>query len=82
MKTTVDIPDRLLRRAKSAAAERGIPIRELLSEALEDKLKASTAGDKPWMASFGGLRHLKKETARISRIIEEEFEQIEPEDVK
>jgi hypothetical protein len=28
----------------------------------------------------GGLRHLKKETARINRIIEEEFEKIDPED--
>lgn len=34
---------------------------------------------KPWMAAFGKLRHLRKENARISRIIEEEFEQIEPE---
>jgi hypothetical protein len=32
------------------------------------------------MAGFGKLRHLRKETARINRLIEEEFEQIEPED--
>jgi hypothetical protein len=32
------------------------------------------------MMAFGKLRHLRKETARINRIIEEEFEQIEPED--
>jgi len=32
------------------------------------------------MASVGGLRHLRKETARINKIIEEEFEKIEPED--
>jgi hypothetical protein len=32
------------------------------------------------MAAFGRLRHLRKESARINRIIEEEFEQIDTED--
>jgi hypothetical protein len=32
------------------------------------------------MAAFGKLRRLRKETARINCIIEEEFEQIEVED--
>jgi len=30
-----------------------------------------------WMSAFGGLRSLHKETVRINRIIEREFEQIE-----
>lgn len=82
MKTTLEIPDAIFRRAKSAAAERGIPLRALVSEALADKLH-SQAGDsaaKPWMESFGKLHHLSKETARINRIIEEEFDQVETED--
>jgi len=82
MKTTVEIPDALFRRAKSAAAERGIPLRELVSEALADKLRVNRIEERPWMKSFGKLRALRKETARINRIIEEEFEQIEPEDRK
>jgi hypothetical protein len=28
----------------------------------------------------GGLKHLRKETARINEIMKREFEQIEPED--
>ena len=40
MKTTIEIPDALFRRAKSAAAERGIPLRALVSEALADKLRS------------------------------------------
>jgi hypothetical protein len=80
MKTTLEIPDALFRKAKSAAAEQGIPLRALVSEALAEKLSARKAGDKPWMKAFGQLRDLRKETARIDRIIEEEFEQIEPED--
>jgi hypothetical protein len=81
MKTTVEIPDALFRRAKSAAAEQGIPLRALVSQALADKLRTPAGGeDKPWMKTFGKLRHLRKETARINRIIEEEFGRIEPED--
>jgi hypothetical protein len=82
MKTTLEIPDALFRRAKSAAAERGIPLRELVSEALADKLRVNRIEERPWMKSFGKLRAFRKETARINRIIEEEFEQIEPEDRK
>jgi hypothetical protein len=80
MKTTLEIPDALFRRAKSAAAEKGIPFRELVSEALAEKLRAGARDDKPWMKSFGKLRSLRKETARIDTIIEAEFGQIEPED--
>jgi hypothetical protein len=81
-KTTLEIPDGILRRAKSVAAERGIPLRAFISEALADKLRSeeSSSNSKPWMKSFGKLRHLRKETARINRIIEEEFDQIETED--
>ena len=77
MKTTFEIPDALFRRAKSEAAERGIPLRVLVSEALADKLRPPGSQDKPWMKTFGKLRSLRKETARINRIIEKEFGQIE-----
>ncbi|MGB9253519.1 MAG: hypothetical protein WCC25_01665 [Candidatus Korobacteraceae bacterium] len=81
MKTTLEIPDAIFRRAKSVAAQRGIPLREFVTEAVKDKLAdTSRAGQKPWMAAFGKLQHLRKETARINRLIEEEFDQIEAED--
>ena len=81
MKTTLEIPESVFRRAKSVAAERGIPFRQFVTEAVKDKLKAgSDSGEKPWMKSFGKLRHLGKEHERIRGIIEEEFERVEPED--
>ena len=81
MKTTLEIPDAIFRRAKTAAAARGIPFRALVSEALAEKLRAQGDREKrPWMKTFGKLRHLHKETAKVNRIIEEEFEQIEAED--
>jgi hypothetical protein len=80
MKTTLEIPDALFRRAKSAAAEQGIPFRELVSEALAEKLRVQGRKDKPWLKTFGKLRSLRKESARISRTIEQEFGQIEPQE--
>ena len=81
MKTTLEIPDTVFRRAKSVAAQRGIPLREFITEAVRDKLVGSgRTADTPWMAAFGKLRRLRKETARINRLIEEEFEQVEAED--
>jgi hypothetical protein len=80
MKTTLDLPDALFRRAKSAAAERGIPFRALVSEALTEKLSVAPAKAQPWMKSFGALSSLHKESARIERLVAQEFNRIEPED--
>jgi hypothetical protein len=84
VKTTIDIPDSLFRRAKSRAAERSQTLREFVSEALQEKLapRGSTArsAEPEWMQAFGRLRHLKKETARMQERIHEAFEVVEPED--
>jgi hypothetical protein len=81
MKTTLEIPDAIFRQAKSLAAQRGIPLREFVTQAVKDKLAAEPAArEKPWMAGFGKLKHLRKETERINSIIEAEFERIEAED--
>jgi hypothetical protein len=75
------MPDPVFRKAKVKAAEQGIPLRQFVTEAVEEKLAAGQAqADKPWMKGFGELRHLHEENVRIQRIIDEEFEQIEPED--
>jgi hypothetical protein len=80
MKTTLEIPDTLFRQAKSKAAEQGIPLRQFVTEAVEDKLKAAPAtGQRPWMKHMGKLKDLRKETKRINRVIEEAFEKVDPE---
>lgn len=80
MKTTLEIPDTTFRRAKARAAEKGIPLRQFVSEAVEDKLKTNRpAGERPWMKHFGRLKDLRKETNRINRLIERAFEEIDPE---
>ncbi len=84
MKTTIEIPDPLFRKAKSKAAERGQTLKEFVTEALGEKLAASTdrasLGEPEWMRGFGKLRRLGRETARIQARIDEAFEVIEPED--
>ena len=81
MKTTLERPDPIFRRAKSVAAQRGIALRAFVTEAVEEKLAAvSQREEKPWVKLAGGLKHLHKETARINVILKSEFEKIEPED--
>jgi hypothetical protein len=81
VKTTLEIPDAIFRRAKSVAAQRGVALRVFVTEAVEEKLAATSSKEqKPWVRLAGGLKHLHKETARINGIMKREFEQIDPED--
>ena len=80
MKTTLEIPDSVFRRAKSVAAERGIPLRQLVTEAVQEKLNLTAASAvRPWMKHMGKLKHLSKESKHIEKRIEEAFEQIDRE---
>jgi hypothetical protein len=78
VKTTLEISDAVFRRAKSAAAARGIPLRQFVTGAVKDKLAPRT-GDKPWVRLMDKLKHLRKETVRINRVIDEDSEKIDPE---
>ena len=84
MKTTIEIPDPLFRKAKSKAAERSQTLKEFVTEALQEKLAVNSgkapAVEPEWMQGFGKLRRLRKETSRIQTRIDEAFEVIEPED--
>ena len=81
MKTTLEIPDAIFHRAKAKAAEQRVPLREFISEAVAEKLAAKSAPRrKARMKLAGSLQHLRKETARITRLMEREFERIEPEE--
>ena len=84
MKTTIELPDPLFRKAKSKAAERGQTLKQFVTEAVQEKLAArsarSVSTEPEWMQGFGKLRRLRRESVRIRQRIEEEFEVIEPED--
>jgi hypothetical protein len=84
MKTTLELPDPLFRKAKATAAERGQSLKEFVTEALRDKLALPAdrthANEPEWMRGFGKLKRLHKETVRVQSVVDEEFEVIEPED--
>jgi hypothetical protein len=72
VKTTVDIPDTLFRKAKATAAERGVSLKDLLTEAVREHLQRSTrdsSKDKlsapAWMSAFGGLRRPRPPHGRV-----------------
>ena len=82
MKTTLDLPDPLVRKAKATAAERGQSLKEFVAEAVQDKIdrpeQRAASVEPRWMQGFGKLRRLRKETARVQARIDETFEVIEP----
>jgi hypothetical protein len=85
MKTTVELPDQLFRKAKAKAkaAERGQSLNEFITEALRDKLVLDSgrarAEEPAWMQGFGKLKRLHEETVRVQSVIDQEFEAVEPE---
>lgn len=83
MKTTLELPEQLYRQIKARAALRGQTIKSFFMEAVRDKLSAdaSAASREPgWKEVFGKAD--PKDVAEVQRIIDEEFEQINPEDWK
>ena len=85
VKTTIELPDPVLRQAKTLAAARGTTLKQFFTEALEEKLRAGpipargSSDRPPWMESFGELSHLSEETRRIQRIIDDEFGRLDTE---
>jgi hypothetical protein len=85
MKTTLDIPDPLLRQVKARAALRGVSLRKFVAEALEEKVwpsdsRHSAHAEPPWMRGFGALADLHLETHQIEAQIAAEFEVLTEED--
>ncbi len=83
VRTTIELPDSLFREVKASAASQGMLLKDYVTEALQDKLaKRPTRAEKPWM-KFAGIAandpEMVAELKRIEQIIDENFEQIEPE---
>lgn len=80
MKTTVEIPDRLFREAKTAAAGRGLSLKTFLTEALKEKLAGPRRRLTEWPVPPPQLA--KGEMRRIQSTIDGEFARIDAEDWK
>jgi hypothetical protein len=63
VKTTLEIPDSIFRACQIGAAQRCIPLRAFVTQAVTEKLDAGLKKEeKPWANLAGGLKHLHKET--------------------
>ena len=55
VRTTIDLPDPLFREVKATAAQRGMLLKDYVTEALREKLNQRPAhAEKPWM-KFAGI---------------------------
>lgn len=84
MKTTIELPDPMFKQLKVAVAERGVTLKTFIIDALREELTKTTHTpiNPPWMNGFGKLSHLKTENARIQKLISQEFDVLEEEDLK
>lgn len=84
MRVTINLPDAMLRRAMVISARQSIPFEEFLTAALEEQIQRYTEetqadeAEAPWMAGFGALADLSGENRRILKLIDEEFETLDP----
>lgn len=81
MKTTIDLPDELLRQAKATAALRGESLKELVTVALRAQLErhgATPPGPPGWRSVFGRAR--REEVEEIDRIVTADLERVDPEE--
>ena len=87
MRTTIELSSSTLEQAKSLADAQGISVEQLLTNAIEEKLRdrfrCREAEAPSWLklaGAFGKTPADRAETRRIQQIIDQEFEGIEPED--
>jgi hypothetical protein len=81
VKTTLEIHDDLLRRAKALALARGMTLKELFTEALEERVRRGASRERPaWRKLSGQLRKLRAETRKVQARVDAEFEVIDEED--
>ena len=74
MRVTIEMSNFAHESAKLRAKERGMTLEQFVSRAVEEKLqKCPPLKSKPWMKSFGGLKHMREEDVGIQKIIDEEF---------
>lgn len=80
VKTTLEIPDATFRKAKSEAAAKGVPFREFVTQAVDEKLrqrKPRTGRQAECMhlaGAFAKTLAQRRETRRIQEVIDREFE--------
>jgi hypothetical protein len=87
VKTTLELPDSLLRKVKSLAAARGETLKTFITEALLAHIATKSGTprnvDEPvWMKHYGGLAHIRGEVKRMQREMDSVFGGIDQQEWK
>jgi hypothetical protein len=83
MRTSIEIPDELFRRAKLRAVADGTTLRELVIRGLSRELTIPLDEREQKLQSvFGAFKDRREAIDEIDQIVQEEFSQIDPEDWK
>lgn len=84
VKATVELPDKLMRAAKTKAAAQGQTLPEFVTAAVQDKVRKGSVkpSSKPWMKMAGALKEYSAELDQVDQVIKEEFERVNPDDWK
>ena len=78
MKTTIELPDDLLQRAKAAAALRGESLKDLFKAALGEHLArvgGAAGADEGWRKVFGKAD--RSQVDAVDRVVDEDLERID-----
>lgn len=80
MKTTLDLPEDLLRDTEATSARLGCQVEQFVADALREKLQrgATPPVDKPWMKFYGAFAHLPKEKLDAINLRLAECERVDP----
>lgn len=78
MKTTIEIPDELFRKAKATAALSDQSLREFVIAALEARLRSPKSSSAPsgWRRVFNRAR--RAEIRQIDRMLDADLERVDP----
>ena len=78
MKTTLELPEALLRRTKAEAAQQGRSMKAVVVEALEEKLRKKRSSVSGWRVAFGrasrgAVRDVDRRLADLERVRVEDW---------
>ncbi|HEY3291028.1 MAG TPA: hypothetical protein VGK87_12930 [Anaerolineae bacterium] len=81
MKTTIEIPDALFREAKARAAMQGIKLKDLIADALREKLSAPPA-DRPRRTKFPIIESTNTSLKITDEMVNDAIEQMYKEEAE
>lgn len=83
MRTTIDLPDRVFRKAKAVASLEGVTLKQLITRAIEHELEAGTPNLSPKRVSLPIVKSkrpgsVRVTSERIASILEDEDLHVSP----